>query len=683
MTALVLSLLMAAAPAPGAGSTLQRRFALLVGANDGGAARVRLRYAGSDAQSMDRVLRELGGVAEADRSLLLDPDRAAFVAALGRLRDAAAAARALGQATEILIYYSGHSDEQGLLLRGERVSYGELRDALNSAPADVRIAILDSCASGELTRAKGGVQRPAFLVDSANQVKGHAFLTSSSADEVAQESDRLGSSFFTHALVSGLRGGADSTGDGRVTLTEAYQFAFRETLARTERTEGGAQHPAYDIQLAGSGDVVMTDLRGTSAGLAVARDIDGRLYVRDAARQLVVELNKVAGHPIELALEPGIYQVTLERQGKLSSAQLTLVDGKRAQLDWSALSVIPGEATVSRGEGQYRIVPFNLALWKGLDLNGQGKVTDRFSFAPLVGGSTRLDGFAFAGIGSFIDEDASGVQVAGVINVEGGTLHGIDFAGVINRARRVDWGAQIAGVGNVSAEPSSGLALAGAVNLAQGGWKGLLLSGAVNYAAALSGAQVSLVNVGGTVNGAQLGLVNVASHATAQVGLVNLGEDVDAAVGLVSISRDTSFHFEASGGDLAPGNVGLQIRGKRLYSTFSIGVDPFRSPALFYTYAGIGLHSARGGWWFEQELGLANGYVTTHWDNSGVIPRLRFNLGYAWNEHLSAFAGVALNLLIQPPQSVFPDVGYGLELSGGSTLTHLHLWPAPYAGVRF
>ena len=67
-------------------------------------------------------------------------------------------------------------------------------------------------------------------VSAAQDVEGHAFLTSSSADEAAQESDRIGGSFFTHYLITGLRGGADANADGKVTLGEAYQFAFAETV---------------------------------------------------------------------------------------------------------------------------------------------------------------------------------------------------------------------------------------------------------------------------------------------------------------------------------------------------------------------------------------------------------------------------------------------------------------------
>ena len=114
-------------------------------------------------------------------------------------------------------------------------------------------------------------------------MQGYAFLTSSSADEAAQESDAIGASFFTHYLVSGMRGAADVSGEGKITLSEAYQFAFHETLARTTTTQGGAQHPAYDINLSGTGDIVMTDVRQTSASVLLTEELAGRFFVRNAS----------------------------------------------------------------------------------------------------------------------------------------------------------------------------------------------------------------------------------------------------------------------------------------------------------------------------------------------------------------------------------------------------------------
>lgn len=285
--------------------TTVRRFALIAAANDGGSERTRLRYAESDAETLASVLRQLGGVAEEDETLLVQPDPAGFDRAFEALGAELETAASSAERLELIVYYSGHSDAEGLLLAGERYSYARLKAALADLPADVRIAILDSCASGAMTRTKGGTRRPPFTVDASNQVRGYAVLTSSSEDEAAQESDRIEASYFTHYLVSGLRGAGDLSRDGRVTLNEAYHFAFHETLARTENTMGGAQHPAYDIQLVGTGDVVMTDLRSTGAGLRLDAASFGRFFLRDATGRLAAELRKDAGREVELGLEPG------------------------------------------------------------------------------------------------------------------------------------------------------------------------------------------------------------------------------------------------------------------------------------------------------------------------------------------------------------------------------------------
>jgi hypothetical protein len=299
-----------------AGADVVRRYALVAGANQGGHDRPILRYAVSDAARFATVLQELGGVEERDTILLDQPTVGALENALATLRartesDRRDPARA-PRRTEFLFYYSGHADEKGLLLGEDRYSYRSLRDQMDAVPADVRIAVLDACASGAITRLKGGRRRPPFLADESSDMRGHAFLTSSSEDEVAQESEGLGGSFFTHYLTSGLRGAADVSGEGKVTLNEAYQFAFHETLGGTTDTRGGAQHPAYDIQLSGTGDVVMTDVRQTTASLVLSEGLTGRCFVRNSDQQLLVELQKPQGRRVQLGLEPGAYRVHAE-----------------------------------------------------------------------------------------------------------------------------------------------------------------------------------------------------------------------------------------------------------------------------------------------------------------------------------------------------------------------------------
>ena len=61
-----------------------RRFALVIGANDGGTDRSLLRYAQTDARAVARVVSELGGVSPRDIDLLLDPDHDAIDASFAR-----------------------------------------------------------------------------------------------------------------------------------------------------------------------------------------------------------------------------------------------------------------------------------------------------------------------------------------------------------------------------------------------------------------------------------------------------------------------------------------------------------------------------------------------------------------------------------------------------------------------
>jgi hypothetical protein len=344
------------AAARGAEAATVQRFTLVIGANEAGPDRPQLRYAVTDAERFARVFVELGGVARENEIVLRQPKLRDLIAALDLLQ--ARVARAMnargGSAggtgrTEVLVYYSGHADEQGLLLGDDRYSYRSLRARLDQIPADVRIAVLDACASGAFTRIKSGKTRPAFLVDRSADMRGHAFLTSSAATEAAQESDRIRASYFTHYLVSGFRGAADLSGDGKVTLGEAYQFAFNETLGRTVDTKAGPQHPSYDINLSGTGDVVMTDVRQTSATLVLPAELDGRFFVRTAARELIVELYKPRGREVKLGVEPGVYEVRVEAQRVALTAKASLADGSTVVMDPRQFGAAAVEPTRPRG----------------------------------------------------------------------------------------------------------------------------------------------------------------------------------------------------------------------------------------------------------------------------------------------------------------------------------------------
>jgi hypothetical protein len=623
--AILVLLLSGAAPgvARAAGDGALRRFALVIGANDGGPDRVRLRYATTDANAVARVVRELGGVAPGDLDLLLDPGSQALDAGFSAMQRKLAAARQARVRIELLVYYSGHSDEEGLLLGGGRYSYARLREQIRAMPADVHIAILDSCSSGAFTRTKGGTRRPAFLIDSANQVRGHAFLSSSSADEAAQESDRIGASFFTHYLVSGLRGGADRNRDGRVTLNEAYQFAFEETVSRTATTKHGTQHPAYDMHLAGTGDVVMTDLRATHAALVLAAEIDGRVLIRNAEGRLVVELQKAAGAPMTLGLGPERYHVTLQRGTRHFQAMVDLGRGGQAMLTEAALQAAAPELAVARGAGAPGVS--DTAGTAGASSEPEPLVWATFSLVPplsvssvrarhyfafnlLAGTGSRLDGaeigllnvrtrgvrgLQLGGLGNSVADDVTAVQIGAAGNLVGGSVKGVQLGGVANvvgddlEGIQITGGlgvaggdarvVQVGGVGSVVGGDVRGLQIGGGLSAAGGDGRAIQLGGVGSFAGGdLRGAQVGggANFTGGDVTGLQLG--GVGSFAGGDLRGLQLGGGANFTGGGVTglqLGGVGNVAAEVRGAQVAGGtNIGGDVQGLQL-SVLNIGGD--------------------------------------------------------------------------------------------------------------
>lgn len=636
-----------------------RRFALVAGANDGGPDRVLLRFARSDAEAFARVMQDLGAVAPGDTLLLTEPTPDTLRAGFLSLRQMLAAAEASdpGVRREVVFYFSGHSDEQGLLLGGTRVTYREIRSEVDALRADVRIAVLDSCASGAFTRGKGGVRRAPFQVDTAPDVRGYAFLTSASADEPAQESDRLGGSFFTHHLVAGLRGAADTSRDGRVTLNEAYQYAFHGTLANTESTFAGAQHPNYDMRLAGAGDLVLTDLRETSALLVLGEDLDGRLYIRDDEGRLAAELDKHAGRPMSLGLAPGLYTVTVERDGVLRRGAVDLSDAQPTPLDVAALGVVRAEVATTRGpagsrdiavEGAdddavdyddipdgYRLVPFNLSLVPGLSIAGADstKVIQYFGLHFFGGYAAQIRGAELAGLWTWEIERTEGGQAAGLFNYGGLRASGAEIAGLANVAGDLV-GVQVAGITNVGWGEMGGIQVAGVTNVVGGG-RGVQIAALANVAS-------------GDLVGGQFGAFNIASGKVSgvQLGVFNYAEDVDAPIGVLSIVKDGQIHGEIWASDTAAFSAALRLGSKYVYNLFAVGLNPFgKDDATRWMLGwGIGGHIPVAERW-AVDIDLIGYHVNTDtWTHDfNVLGKFRVSASYSILPRLAVFAGVSLN----------------------------------------
>jgi hypothetical protein len=307
--AILVGTLLTAAASPALAEA--NRFALVIGANAGDADEVTLRYAESDADRVAGVLRTLGGFAP-ENVVVLDDQRASEVRrALISLN---ARVRALSGESLMIVYYSGHADADAIHLGGTRLPMNELRDLVTGSAASARVLVLDACRSGTITRVKGGTRGPAFEIDVGFPVgaEGVAMLSSSAAGESSQESDALGASFFTHALVSALLGAGDTNHDGVVTLGEAYSYAKERTLAATSRTVVGPQHPTFRLDLGGREDLVLTRPGGEHRNIGTLAFARSGIYVVHKGTQegpVVAELAADDGGG-KIALDAGRYFVT-------------------------------------------------------------------------------------------------------------------------------------------------------------------------------------------------------------------------------------------------------------------------------------------------------------------------------------------------------------------------------------
>jgi hypothetical protein len=344
---LAAALLLAAAPA-----WAVERFAVVVGNNLGSGGDAPLHYAESDAARVAEVLREVGDVKPENLVLLRGDDadtvRRTLIAVNERIRTQ-------GGQTVLFVYYSGHADAESLHLGSSRLELAELEQLVRGSAARFRLLVLDACRSGALTRVKGGTPVPPFDVQVSERVPGEGavFLTSSSASEDSQESDELKGSFFTQALVSGLLGAADTDGDGKVTLREAYAYAYETTLRASSKSWAGTQHPTFQYEFRGQGDLVLTtlhDAKGTRAWVVFP---PGKTYLlfRGSAEGAMVGEVGAADSVRRLSIRPGTYFVRGRAPDVLLEGTVEAPAGGTLTINDATLTRTAYARLVRKGEG--------------------------------------------------------------------------------------------------------------------------------------------------------------------------------------------------------------------------------------------------------------------------------------------------------------------------------------------
>ncbi|OQY38329.1 MAG: hypothetical protein B6229_06130 [Spirochaetaceae bacterium 4572_7] len=689
---------------------LVKRYAILVGANNGGDGRVILRYAESDAKMVSNVFSELGGIENSNSILLLNPTKRSIKKSFNKITDYIENDRK-NTRTELIFYYSGHSDETGLLVRNDHFSYKDLKKALEGTNANVKIGILDSCSSGAFTNLKGGTHTAPFLIDESVKTTGHAYITSAAEDESAQESNTLKASFFTHYLVSALRGAGDKSLDGIVSLHEAYSYASNETLARTESTQAGAQHASYDFRLKGSGDIVLTDLRRSNSSISFSKNDYGRLFIRDKHDNLISEVNKKRGSALSISIPASSYYIVRELNGQFSNQRIILNPGETKQILTSKYTSFKPERNTERGSSLTNRnidVPKITAFMRwttmdrirssSLDIDLLAKAGSLNGVQVSLGNSVvnSADGIQVGALFNIVGEHFSGTQVSALQNIIGGRAENytVQASGLYNW---VGLGSdellvQGSGLFNYLGGNASDLVIQGAgLFNSSGDISGVQISGLFNKSLNISGVQIAgLFNVANDVNGIQLttllnrsldihgiqlSLINVADYVYGtQIGLININKDVKGAtIGLINIStrglHNFSYRYNTTNKEHY---IDYQFGSSTFYNLFYVGIPEDTSVIeRFNLGIGGGIHIKLGSIFTELELSVNNklNYINEYeFEYLSSHPLIGIKLGIPLWDNAAIFLGTSLE---------FPNAD-GLK----STYDFTDYSQSFYAGVR-
>jgi hypothetical protein len=257
------------------------------------------------------------------------PSLAELRRALADLKSDIARATAAGDETAVWLFYSGHGwlDEDGranlTLADGtltQDMLYDEVLPALQGRTVHLMI---DACHAEALLRTRDlvaqTVEVPVSQVAAASlrrrldQLPNVGAIMASASNTQAHEWDDYQTGIFTHELLSGLRGGADVNGDGRIEYSEIAAFLSAANRAvvdpRARLTTLVAppklypRVPILDFRRARG----VAHLRGRAHHLGSLR-IDDRLGNR------LIDLRVEAGFGVDLIVPAG-EPVLLSNQG--------------------------------------------------------------------------------------------------------------------------------------------------------------------------------------------------------------------------------------------------------------------------------------------------------------------------------------------------------------------------------
>ena len=162
--------------------------------------------------------------------------------------------KAVQKEDTVIFYFAGHGysqsnscylagyDTEPTALKATALSQENLQECWKDIRAERKLLLVDACHSGGLQ----GVRSGNSVSNMRMGGKGSIMIAASRAKQQSCESAKLKHGVFTHALLKGWKGGADTSKDGRITARELIRYLEREVPAQAKRL-GKEQNPKHEI----------------------------------------------------------------------------------------------------------------------------------------------------------------------------------------------------------------------------------------------------------------------------------------------------------------------------------------------------------------------------------------------------------------------------------------------------
>jgi hypothetical protein len=93
-----------------------------------------------------------------------------------------------------------------------------------------------------------------------------------------------------------------------------------------------------------------------SSSIVLAADVEGRFIVRNAAKELVAEVYKPPGRTLSVTVDPGAYEVRVERDRSALIARVNVAEGADVVLDRQQLAPLPVDVVPAPVQGE--VMPY-------------------------------------------------------------------------------------------------------------------------------------------------------------------------------------------------------------------------------------------------------------------------------------------------------------------------------------